>query len=104
MGLEFKKEVSIMSKDYIKCDCCGRKIPMGSDVWVYNGYCGVYCSAECFADCYADCLTLDEELIEDNGCEVFNDEQRKKELSHKLEKLIFEKENIEKELEELNLH
>lgn len=93
-----------MSKDYIKCDCCGKKIFFGDVVYFHHGYCGTYCSTECYADSWGESAELDEELAEDNGCEVFNDEQRKKELSHKLEKLIFEKENIEKELEELNLH
>ena len=91
-----------MSQKYIKCDCCGRKIPMGSDVWVYNGYCGVYCSTECFADCYADCLTLDEELIEDNGCEVFDDEKRKEELMVEIETLTEKLAKAKFELESLH--
>lgn len=93
-----------MSKDYIKCDCCGRKIPFGEIVYFHHGYCSTYCSAECYAASWGESAELDEILAEDNGCEVFNDERRKKELSLKLEKLTFEKENIEKELEELSWH
>ena len=91
-----------MSVKYVKCDCCGRKIPMGRDVWVYSGYCGVYCSAECFAEGWGDCLTLDEEIIEDNGCKVYDDDQRKKdllkeiqELTEKLTKANFELESLQ---------
>ena len=93
-----------MSKDYIKCDCCGKKIFFGEMVYFYHGYCGIYCSAECYADNWGESTELYEKLAEDNGCKIYNEEQRRKELSLKLEKLTFEKENIEKELEELNLH
>ena len=94
-----------MSTKYIKCDCCGCKIPIGSDVWVHRGYCGTYCSAECYAECYGDCETLDEELIEDNGCEVFDDEKRKEELmieigtlTEKLAKARFELDALRREV------
>ena len=91
-----------MSTKYVKCDCCGRKISMGSDIWVCDGYCGVYCSEECFAECWGDCLTLDEEIIENNGCKVYDDDQRKKdllkemqELTEKLAKLKFELDTLQ---------
>ena len=91
-----------MSQKYIKCDCCGRKIPIGEEVWYHRGYCGTYCSAECYADCYAEQSILDEELIEDNGCEVFDDEKRKEELmveigtlTEKLAKAKFELETLQ---------
>ena len=90
-----------MGKNYIKCDCCGRKIPFGEIVYFHHGYCGTYCSAECYADSWGESDYLDEELVEDNGCEVFNDEQRKKdllkemeELSEKLAKAKFELESL----------
>ena len=92
-----------MSKDYIKCDCCGKKIPFGEIVYFHSGYCGVYCSAECYADSWGDSAELDEILAEDNGCEIFNDERRRKELLLKLEKLEFEKEKAQEELNQLNL-
>ena len=79
-----------MSVKYVKCDCCGRKIPMGSDVWYHRGYCGTYCSAECYADCYAEQDILDEELAEDNGCEIYDDEQQLKELEQKRARLMEE--------------
>lgn len=76
-----------MSKEYIKCDCCGRKIPLGEMVYFYQGYCGVYCSAECFADSWGESMNLDEELAEDMGCEIYNDDRRKKELLKEMEEL-----------------
>lgn len=76
-----------MSKDYIKCDCCGKKIFFGETVYFYHGYCGTYCSAECFAWNWGESAELDEILVEDNGCEVFNDEQRKKDLLKEMEEL-----------------
>lgn len=92
-----------MGKDYVKCDCCGKKIFFGDVVYFHNGFCATYCSAECYADSWGDSAELDEELAKDNGCEIFNDEQRKKELQLKLEKLEFEKEKAQEELNQLNL-
>ena len=91
-----------MSKDYIKCDCCGRKIPFGEMVYFHQGYCGTYCSAECYADSWGESAELDEELADDNHCEIYNDEKRKKELERALEKIAFDKAKIEQELKELN--
>ena len=92
-----------MSKDYIKCDCCGKKIFFGDVVYLHRGYCGTYCSAECYAENWGESAVLDEILAEDNGCEVYNDERRKKELQLKLEKLELEKEKAQEELNQLNL-
>lgn len=92
-----------MSKNYVKCDCCGKKIPFGEIVYFHQGYCGTYCSTECYADSWGESAVLDEILAEDNGCEIFNDEQRKKELQLKLEKLELEKEKAQEELNQLNL-
>lgn len=94
-----------MSKDYIKCDCCDKKIFFGDVVYFHHrGYCSAYCSAECYADSWGECAELDEELAKDNGCEIYNDERRKKELQLKLEKLEREKEKAQEELNQLNLH
>lgn len=91
-----------MSKDYIKCDCCGKKIFFGDVVYFHNGYCGTYCSAECYADSWGEVAELDKELAEDNGCEVYNDEKRKKELLRKLEALEKEKLSIQFELKDFH--
>ena len=91
-----------MSQKYIICSCCGRKIPMGEEVWYHYGYCGTFCSAQCYADCYAEQDILDEELAEDNGCEIYDDEQRKidllkemQELTEKLTKVKFELDTLQ---------
>ena len=93
-----------MGKDYIKCERCGKKIFFGDVVYFREGHYAIYCSTECRAndlgETYAE---LNRELVEDKGCQIFNDEQIKKELQLKLEKLEVEKENIKKELKELNL-
>lgn len=92
-----------MGKDYVKCVCCGKKIFFGDVVYFHHGYCGTYCSSECYADSWGESAELDVELAENNGCEIYNDEQRKKELQLKLEKLEFEKEKAQEELNQLNL-
>ena len=69
-----------MSQKYIKCDCCGRKIPMGSEVWYHDGYCGIYCSQECYAESWGCYGFLDEKMVENCDCTVYDDEQRKKDL------------------------
>ena len=86
---------------YIECDCCGRKITIGEEVWLHRGYCGIYCSAECYAESYGDCETLDEELIEDSGCKVFDDEKRKKELLDEMEILTEKLTKVKFELDTL---
>jgi hypothetical protein len=65
---------------YIRCDCCGKPVRFGEDVYQYEGYCGLYCSSECFADSYANCLELDEDIAENCRHEVYDDEKRVKEL------------------------
>ena len=65
---------------YIKCDGCGKPILFGEEVYKYPGCCGLYCSAECFADSYAEYGELTEELADDCRHEVYDDEERKKEL------------------------
>lgn len=65
---------------YIKCDCCDKPILFGEEVYKYPGYCGLYCSEECFTDSYAEYNELTEELADDCRHEVYDDEERKKEL------------------------
>ena len=91
-----------MSQKYIKCDCCGRKIPMGSNAWYHSYFdCGVYCSAECYADCYAEQDILDEELAKNNGCEIYDDDQRKKDLLKEMEELTEKLAKVKFELDTL---
>ena len=90
-----------MSQKYIKCDCCGRKIPMGDIVCFHDGYCGVYCSAECYADSWGCYATLDEEIIKNCDCTVYDDEQRKKDLIKEMEELTEKLAKAKFELETL---
>ena len=90
-----------MSKDYIKCDCCGRKIPFGEIVYFHHGYCGTYCSAECYADSWAESAELDEILAEDNCCEIYNDERKRKELIKEIDKLTQQLDKVKVELDNL---
>lgn len=90
-----------MSKDYIKCNCCGKKIFFG-DVVYFHSQGHTYCSAECYADSWGNSAELNEELAKYNGCEIFNDEKRKivllremEELTEKLAKAKFELETLQ---------
>ena len=90
-----------MSKDYIKCDCCGKKIFFGDVVYFYHGYCGIYCSAECYADNWGESTELYEKLAEDNGCKIYNEEQRRKELIKEIDKLAQQLDKARAELDNL---
>lgn len=90
-----------MGKDYVKCDCCGKKIFFGDVVYFHNGFCATYCSAECYADSWGDSAELDEELAKDNGCEIFNNERRKEELLKEMEELTEKLAKAKFELETL---
>ena len=70
---------------YIRCDACGKPILFGEEVYKYQGYCGLFCSAECFANLHSDCSELTEELADDCRHEVYDDEERKKELRRIIE-------------------
>ena len=76
-----------MNKKYIKCDCCGRKIYMNDEIWYHDGYCGVYCSQECYAESWGYYGFLDEEIVKNCDCIVYDDEQRKKDLLKEMEEL-----------------
>lgn len=81
-----------MSKEtrYVLCDCCGNKIYLGSEVYCFDGYCGVYCSAECYADAHATVKTLDEDEADNCRCDILYDDAIEK-----------EKADIKKEISEL---
>lgn len=57
---------------YVLCDSCGGTIYLGSEVYCFDGYCGVYCSAECYAEAHATVKVLDEDEAENCRCEIFD--------------------------------
>ena len=75
---------------YVLCDSCGGKIYLNSEVFCFDGYCGVYCSAQCYAEAYATIKVLDEEEAENCRCDILDGEAIEK-----------EKANIQKEINEL---
>ena len=75
---------------YVLCDSCGGKIYLNSEVFCFDGYCGVYCSAQCYAEAHATIKVLDEEEAENCRCDILDDETIEK-----------EKANIQKEINEL---
>ena len=75
---------------YVLCDSCGSKIYLNSEVYCFDGYCGVYCSAECYAEAHATIKVLDEEEAGNCGCDILDDNAIEKEISvlqDKLDKL-----------------
>jgi hypothetical protein len=42
-----------MSRKYVECDCCQKKIYLGEEAYFYDGLCGIFCSSECFCDAHA---------------------------------------------------
>lgn len=75
---------------YVLCDNCGSKIYLGSEVYCFDGYCGVYCSAECYAEAHATIKELSEEEAENCRCAILDDAAIEK-----------EKANLQKEIAEL---
>lgn len=75
---------------YVLCDCCGKKIYLGSEVYCFYGYCGVYCSAKCYAYTHATVKILDEDEAENCRCDILDDNAIEK-----------EKANVQKEISEL---
>lgn len=75
---------------YVLCDSCGSKIYLGSEVYCFDGYCGVYCSAECYAEAHATNKVLDEEEAENCRCDIFDDaaiEKAKADIQRKISEL-----------------
>lgn len=75
---------------YVKCDACDNKMYLGSEVFSFDGYCGVYCSAQCFADAYSTPKYLTEDEAENCRCEIWDDNAIEK-----------EKEKIQREIAQL---
>lgn len=86
-----------MSKKYIKCDNCGKKIYFGEEIVSDREYYDIYCSAECYAVGTADFDTLTEEYAEECGHTIYNDEERKAIIKAQIEKLQDELAKLEKE-------
>ena len=75
---------------YVVCDSCGDKIYLGSEVYCFDGYCGVFCSAECYANAHATTKILDEEEADNCRCIIYDEDERKREaeeLQKEIEKL-----------------
>lgn len=82
---------------YVLCDSCESKIYLGSEVYCFDGYCGVYCSAECYAEAHATVKELDEAEAINCRCDILDDAAIEKEkaeiekeisaLQEKLDKL-----------------
>ena len=86
---------------YIKCDCCGKRINFGSEVYKFHGYAGLYCSGDCFADSYGEVQELDDELANDCYHEVYDDEAKKEEIRKEMEELKMALDKLYKEFAEL---
>jgi hypothetical protein len=86
---------------YIKCDCCGKKINFGDEVYKFNGRAGLYCSGECFADSYGEVQELDMEL--DDYCyhTIYDDDARKEEIRKEMEEHRMAMEKLFEELKTL---
>jgi hypothetical protein len=60
---------------YIKCDCCGKRIYFGEEIYKFGGYAGLFCSSDCFADSYGEVQELDDEIAYDCFHKVYDDEE-----------------------------
>lgn len=82
---------------YIKCDCCGNKINLGTEVYKFAGYAGLFCSAECFAYSYGEVHELTDELVE--GCyhTIYDDDTRKLEIKSEIDAATKKIESLLKE-------
>lgn len=83
---------------YIRCDGCGKPIVFGEEVLNFPGYCGLYCSSDCFANSYAHFYSLDEDVADDCRHEVYDDEERKKELRNNISKMQIDLKIMQAEL------
>ena len=89
-----------MSKEtrYVLCDACGAKIYLNSEVYCFDGYCGVYCSAQCYADVHATVKVLDEDDADNCRCTILDDPAIAKDNAH-IQKEISE---LQRKLDKLN--
>ena len=39
-----------MSKRYIECDNCGKRLYEGDVIHKHGGLCGIYCSSQCYLE------------------------------------------------------
>lgn len=60
---------------YIKCECCGKRIYFGEDVYRFLGNAPLFCSADCYADAYGVVEYLNDELATDCWRKVYDDEK-----------------------------
>ena len=88
---------------YVLCDACGGKIYLNSEVYCFDGYCGVYCSAQCYADAHATVKVLDEDEDDNCRCDILDDNAIKKEKAE-IEKEISELQDKLKKLNKLQDH
>lgn len=88
---------------YVLCDCCGKKIYLGSEVYCFDGYCGVYCSAECYADANATLKVLDEDEADNCRCDILDDDATEKE-KNSIQKEIAELQNKLDKLNKITTH
>lgn len=88
---------------YVLCDSCDKKIYLGSEVYCFDGYCGVYCSTECYAEAHATIKVIDEEEAENFRCDIWDDKAAEKE-KEKIEREISELQNKLKQLKNITTH
>lgn len=75
---------------YVLCDSCEQKIYLGSEVYCFDGYCGVYCSPKCYVDAHATVKILDEEEADNCMCHILDDnaiEKEKADIQNEILKL-----------------
>lgn len=84
---------------YVLCDSCGSKIYLNSEVYCFEGYCGVYCSAQCYADAHATVKVLDEDEADNHRCDILDDniiEKEKAEIENEISILQCKLEKLNK--------
>lgn len=59
---------------YVKCDCCGKRIHFGEEVWRFDGHARLCCSEVCFANSYGVESEMTYELAEDCWSTIYDDE------------------------------
>ena len=88
---------------YIKCDCCGKKIMFGDEIYKFAGHAGLYCSGECFADSYGEVQELDKELADDCYHTIYDDDARREEIRKEMEEHRMAMEKLYEELQTLTV-
>ena len=88
---------------YIKCDCCGKKIMFGEEVYKFHGYADLFCSAECLSDSYGEVQELDKELADDCYHTIYDDDVRREEIRKEMEEHRMAMEKLYEELQTLTV-